>query len=46
MLMMRIVRSRRSHISYILENQQIMFHFKTVIFRQMEDALKAVQCFS
>ena len=46
MLMMRIVRSRRFHISYILENQQITLHFKTAIFRLMEDALKAVQCFS
>ena len=46
MLMMRIVRSRRSHISYIIENQQITFHFKIAIFRLMEDALKAVQCFS
>ena len=28
MLMMRIVRLCRSHISYILENQQITFHFQ------------------
>ena len=46
MLMMRIVRSRRFHISYTLENQQITLHFKIAIFRLMEDALKAVQCFS
>ena len=46
MLMMRIVRSCRFHIRYILENQQITLHFKIAIFRLMEDALKAVQCFS
>ena len=46
MLMMRLVRSCRPHISYIPENQQITLHFKTAIFRLMEDALKAVQCFS
>ncbi len=40
MLMMRIVRSRRSHISYILENQQIMFNFKIAIFRLMDSHLK------
>lgn len=46
MLMMRIVRSCRSHTSYIPENQQITIYFKTAIFRLMEDALKAVQYFS
>ncbi len=40
MLMMRIVRSRRSYIIYILENQQITFHFKIAIFRLMDSHLK------
>ena len=40
MLMMRIVRSRRSHISYIPENQQITFNFKIAIFRLMDSHLK------
>ena len=46
MLMMRIVRPCRFHTSYIPENQQITLYFKTANFRLMEDALKAVQCFS
>ena len=46
MLMMRIVRSCRFRINYILENQKITLYFKIAFFRLMEDALKAVQCFS
>lgn len=46
MLIKRFVRSCRFHISYIPENQQITLHFKIAFFRLMEDALKAVQCFS